>query len=58
MFWGSFVGFEKGPKLFWEKIGGTIDSEQYCKRAVPKIADEDSRRPRMLLMQENAPPLP
>ena len=56
MFWGSFIGFEKGPKLVWEKSWGTIDSEQYCKRIVPLIADEVSRRPGMLLMQDNAPP--
>ena len=56
MFWGSFVGFEKGPRLFWEKSSGIIDSEQYCKRIVPLIADEVSRRPGMLLMQDNAPP--
>lgn len=45
--WDSFVGFKKSLKLFWEKICGTIDSKQLCKRIVPKIADEISRRPGM-----------
>ena len=56
MFWGSFVGFEKAARLFWEKLWDTTDSDQYCKRIVPRIADVASRRPRKLSMQDNVPP--
>ena len=56
MFWGGFIGFEKGPKLFGEKDWGTINLEQYCKRIVPRIADVVSSRPGILLKQDNPPP--
>ena len=55
MFWGSFVGCEKGPCLFWEKEWGSIDSEGHCQKIVPLIDGMVSMRPWVTVMQDNAP---
>ena len=55
MFWGFFVGCEKGPCLIWEKEWGSIDSEGYCQKTVPLIDGMVSMRPWVTVMQDNAP---
>ena len=54
MFWRSFAGLEKGPRLFWEKEWGNVDSEGYCQRIVPLIHGMVSLRPGLSVMQDNA----
>ena len=55
MFWGSFVGIEEVPCLFWEKEGGSISSESYSQRIVPPIDGMVTMRPWLSVMQDNAP---
>jgi transposase len=55
MFWGSFVGNQKGPHLFWEKAWGTINKETYCEHTVPLIVAYIRENPSYFLMQDNAP---
>ena len=55
MFWGSFSGTTKGPKVFWEKDWGSINQKIYCERIVPLIDGWFRMNPHLSLMQDGAP---
>ena len=54
MFWGSFVGTEDGPCLFWEKEWEIINSAAYCEKIVPLIDGMIRLKPWLFVMQDNA----
>lgn len=42
----------KGPRLFWEKVWGSIRQRAYCERAVPLSKTFKREHPVMELMQD------
>ena len=55
MFWGSFIGSEKGPFLVWNKRWGSLTTKSYCERILPLIVSAREAHPNMSLMQDGAP---
>ncbi|KAI0994693.1 hypothetical protein K3495_g13488 [Podosphaera aphanis] len=39
MFWGSFVGVERGPCIFWERDWRNMTFEKYALRILPLVVD-------------------
>ena len=55
MFWGSFLGSQKGPHLVWDKRWGEVNQASLSERDVPLIIIYHRAHPGMLLMQDSAP---
>ncbi|KAI0999479.1 hypothetical protein K3495_g8717 [Podosphaera aphanis] len=53
IFWGSFVGSEKGPCLYWEKEWGSINSEKYCEKIIPLLDEMVATNPWLSVVQDN-----
>ena len=59
MFWGSFAGVERGPRIFWERDWGLMTSKKYALRILSLVVDrtrakseENSRQ--VYFMHDNA----
>ena len=55
MFWGSFLGSQKGPHEIWDKRWGKINQASFSERVVPLIINYHREHPGMILMQDSAP---
>ena len=55
MFWGSFLGSQKGPHVIWDKRWGKINQASFSERVVPSIINYHREHPGLILMQDSAP---
>lgn len=55
MFWGSFKGSFKGPCPISDKDWDKIKFANCCKKKDPVLENVLSKRPSLILMQDNAP---